>query len=212
MYLPTASSHDRGHDRAHLQEMYYLGLTEWCKDLYNREDLIDYLRNDDECGPPGSLTQSHGWKEKIVDNPVMQEDVRHLGLIGTADSVPYFKDKLARGGVPFMMRVGNLPMELQLELKNTHLCGILPNEIWALSEDGTGGCERVITKNSTLYPMLLAISDELCNLYVHGTRAIDTSKPLGHWDRCFTLRVVLLYWSAHTHTPACPAPRGHDCQ
>jgi hypothetical protein len=173
--------------------MYYLGMTEWCKDLYNREDLIDYLRNDDECGPPGSTTLSHGWKEKVVDNPVMQEDARHLALIATADSVPYFKDKLARGGVPFMMRVAQLPAELQLELKNTHLCGILPNEVW--ESDAEGECRRAVTKNSTLYPMLLAMADELCNLYVNGTRATDTSKPVGHSDRHFTLRVVLLYWS-----------------
>jgi len=70
--------------------MYYLGVEEWLKDMYNQEDLVDHMRNDIG-GPPGSLQESHGWKAKITDNPVMQEDVRHLGLVGTADSVPYFK-------------------------------------------------------------------------------------------------------------------------
>jgi hypothetical protein len=184
-----------------MQKMYYLGVTEWCRDLYNREDLIDYLRNDEECGPPGSTTQSHGWKEKVRDNPVMLQDVRNLGLIATADSVPYFKDKGARGGVPFMLRIAQLPPELQLLLENCHLAGILPNEVLEVDED-TGAAVRVVTKNSTLYPMQLALSDELCNLYVRGARVTDVSKPRGHLDRIFTLRVVLLYWSLHTHTHA----------
>jgi hypothetical protein len=115
--------------------MYYLGLEDWMRDLYNRLDLVDYLRNDERNGPPGSIQQSYGWREKVVDNPVMQEDARHLALIGTADSVPYFKDKKARGGVPFMMRVANLPAELQLELRNCHLAGLLPNEINDIDED-----------------------------------------------------------------------------
>ena len=123
----------------------------------------------------------------------MNEDVRHLGLVGTADSVPYFKDKLARGGVPFMLRIGNLPPELQLELKNCHLVGIMPNEVFE-TDDDTGQVIRVTKKNSTLYAMQLLMADELCTLYVHGCRAIDASKPMGHADRHFTLRVVLLYW------------------
>ena len=73
--------------------MYYLAITEWCRDLYNRRDLVDVLRNDESCGPPGSIQQSYGWRENVVDNPVMQTDARHLALMGTADSVPYFKDK-----------------------------------------------------------------------------------------------------------------------
>ena len=173
--------------------MYYLGITEWCRDLYNRPDLIDHLRNDEECSPPGSIPQSRGWKSKMRDNPVMRADVRHLGLVGTADGVPYFKDKKARGGVPFMLRVGNLPPELQLELQNCHLAGLLPNEVFDIDPD-TGELVRITTKNSTLYPILLALADELCNLYVTGARVADATKPVGHPDRFFTLRVLLLFW------------------
>lgn len=174
--------------------MYYLGVEEWLKDMYNQEDLVDHMRNDIG-GPPGSLQESHGWKAKITDNPVMQEDVRHLGLVGTADSVPYFKDKLARGGVPFMLRNGNLPAELQLELKHCHLVGILPNEVHALDED-TGTLRRVVKKNSTLYPMLLVLADELNLLYVQGCTAVDSTRAIGDPERIFTLRVLLLYWYA----------------
>jgi hypothetical protein len=175
--------------------MYYLGIQEWLKDTYNRVDLVDQLRNDNDCAQTGSTQQSHGWKAKMRDNPSMREDVRHLGLVGTADSVPYFKDKL-RGGVPFMLRIGNLSPELQLELKNCHLAGILPNEVFEIDED-TNQVKRVTKKNSTLYPMQLLMADELCNLYVHGCRAIDSTKPMGHPARHFTLRVVLLYWYVH---------------
>ncbi len=77
--------------------LYYLDVTDWIKDCYNREDLVRKLRNDANNGPSGSLVQSHRWKAKMKDNPAMASDVRHLGLIGTADNVPYFKDKLARG-------------------------------------------------------------------------------------------------------------------
>ena len=177
--------------------MYYLGVAEFCKDLYNQEDLVDYLRNDDTHVPAGALHRSHGWKEKITDNPVMNSDVRNLGLIGTADSVPYFKDKKARRGVPFMLRVGNLPPEIQLELRNCHLVGLLPNEEWLVDEE-TDKLMRKVKKNSTLYPMLLALADELNNLYVEGVRCVDVTRPLDHEERHFTLRVVLLYW-CHAH-------------
>jgi hypothetical protein len=154
------------------------------------------MRNDANNGPSGSLLQSHGWKAKMVDNAVMSADVRHLGLIGTADSVPYFQDKLARGGVPFMLRNGNLTAELQLELRNCGLVGILPNEVRSIDPD-TGEVIRENKKNSTLYPMLLVMSDELCHLYVHGCTATDSTKPPGHPERRFILRVVLLYWYPH---------------
>ncbi len=92
-----------------------------------------------------------------------------------------------------MIRNGNLPPELQLELRNCHLVGILPNEVWDIDDD-TGELVRVVKKNSTLFPLLLMLADELNNLYVNGCQAVDASKPAGHPDRHFTLRVVLLYW------------------
>jgi hypothetical protein len=186
--------------------LYYLGITDWVKDTYNRPDLVHKLRNDANNGGPGSLIESHGWKTKMKDNPVMMADVRNLGLIGTADSVPYFKDMLARGGVPFMLRHGNLCPELQLELRNCHLVGILPNEVQDLDPD-TGQVVRVNKHNSTLFPMLLVMADELCNLYVHGCDVTDTTKPKGHPNRRFVCRVVLLYWYAHTR---CSSIQSHS--
>ena len=188
--------------RAPRKIMYYLGVTEWLKDCHNRADLVDFLRNDEACAPPGSLQQSQGWKEKVVDNPVMNSDPRHLALIGTADSVPYFKDKGARGGVPVMLRIANLPPELQLQLQNCHLAGIMPNEVHELDE--AGAVKRVVKKNSTLYPLLLVLADELCNLYVHGCRATDATRPPGHPARVFTLRCLLLLWSARARARAGP--------
>ena len=167
------------------------------KDTFNRPDIVHKMRNDASNGRSGSLIESHGWKAKMKDNPVMQADVRNLGLIGTADSVPYFSDILARGGVPFMLRIGNLCPELQLELRNCHLVGILPNEIQTLDPE-TGQVLRINKKNSTLYPMLLLLADDLCNLYVHGVDVTDSTKPKGHADRRFVCRVVLLYWYTHT--------------
>jgi hypothetical protein len=161
--------------------------------MYNQDTLVDHMRNDRSKIEPGTVQQSHGWKSKITDNPVMQEDVRHLGLIGTADSVPYFKDKKARGGVPGMLRNGNLPPGLQLELRNCHMFAMLPNEVNDIDPD-TGLVIRVTKKNSTLYPMLLMLADELNHLYVTGVRCADSTMPLDHPDRFFTLRVVLLFW------------------
>ena len=90
-----------------------------------------------------------------------------------------------------MLRNGSLPAELQLELKHCHLVGILPNEVHALDED-TGTLRRVVKKNSTLYPMLLVLADELNLLYVQGCTAVDSTRAIGDPERIFTLRVVLL--------------------
>jgi hypothetical protein len=177
--------------------MYYLSVADWVQDCYNRPDLVDFLRNDGTCDTSGSVTRSQGWKDKVIDNPIMQTDVRNLALIGTADSVPYFKDRGARGGVPVMLRIANLPPALQLRLENCHLAGIMPNEVQVVDAD-TGAIKRVNTKNSTLYPILLVLADELCNLYARGCQTTDATRPAGHADRIFILRCILLYWSAHS--------------
>jgi hypothetical protein len=49
-------------------------------------------------------------------------------------------------------------------------------------------------KNSTLFPLQLLFSDEMCTLYSQGTRTTDVSKPVGHPMRKFILRCILLFW------------------
>mgnify|MGYP000494426881 CR=1 FL=1 len=96
-----------------------------------------------------------------------------------------------------MLRIGNLCPELQLELRNCHLVGILPNEVQTIDET-TGNVVKKSKKNSVLFPMLLMMADELCHLYIHGCSATDAKKPRGHPERRFILRVVLLYWYPYT--------------
>jgi hypothetical protein len=63
---------------------------------------------------------------------------------------------------------------------------------------GPAKAEQHVKKNSTLYPMLLVLADELCNLYVKGCQATDVTRPVGHSERQFTLRCLLLFWSVRT--------------
>jgi hypothetical protein len=90
--------------RVHLKEFYYLPIKHWVQDLFRRPDLAPYLAND-KVGQPGSVRRSHGYKAKVLDNPVMNKDHRNQALIGTADGIPCFKNKNAtRGVVPVMLR------------------------------------------------------------------------------------------------------------
>ena len=176
--------------------MYYLPVIQkyFVQDLYSQPELVPHLAND---GPPdneepGSVRSSREWHRKVRSNPVMF-DRRSLALIGTADGVPYFKDKTARNGVPVMLRVANLPDGLQLLSRNSHLTGLVPGDHWVWDADKSK-CTRVSQKPKSLRAIQVLLADELYQLYTEGTSIIDKSVPKGVPGRVFKLRVLLLYW------------------
>ena len=86
-----------------VKTIYHFPLKNYVQSLYNRPDLSKYLWHD--CGerPEGHVARSRGFKEKVLDNPVMNKDNRNLALIGATDGVPFFDDQI-RGCWPFIFR------------------------------------------------------------------------------------------------------------
>jgi hypothetical protein len=142
----------------------------------------------------GSVKRSHGYAEKVISNPVINTDTRNQALIGTADGVPLFnKEKNARNGLPFMVRLATAPDQIALKMDNAHLYGLLPGEFFSVDERGREF--RTIRKPQTTQAAMVAITDDLLGMYNTGCWVVDQSLPAGHPRRTFRLRSVLLYWS-----------------
>ena len=84
---------------------YFFPLAPYVRSLYSRPDLVPHLYADryDPNEPEGGVRRSRGWKMKMQDNPQMAQDHRNLGLVGTTDGVPFFRDQ-RRGGWPYILR------------------------------------------------------------------------------------------------------------
>jgi hypothetical protein len=103
--------------------IYYISPEFWMRDLYQRKDMARVLTNATNPAdtPAGSLHRSQGYKDKVTDNPLMNEDSRHAALVGLADGGPFYKDKNAGSGWFFMLRHTGLPTELLLEPSLAHM-------------------------------------------------------------------------------------------
>lgn len=147
--------------------IFFFPVAPFVRALYARPDLVPYLRTDAEDGRPnGAVTRSKGFKEKVLDNPLMGDDPRNLGLIGTADGVPYFKDQ-KRGCWPFILRVGNLPDSLSTHVANVHLHMLSANEFWE-HDKAAGVLRRRVRAPKSLMPHFHVIVDDLLRAYHKG--------------------------------------------
>jgi hypothetical protein len=153
--------------------------------------MARYLANDLP-GRPGSVRSSRAYHDKVLNNPAMNRDHRNIGLVGTADGIPCFKDKNARTVVPCMLRTV-MDDELGLNLKNVHLFGLVPNYYSVYCPD-TGKKIRVKKKTSFLTAVTTMLTDELLGLYHEGTAAQDHSQPIDSPLFKFKCRAVLLFW------------------
>jgi hypothetical protein len=192
-YLPCQRRPDGSTlPRVHIKEFFYLPIKHWMQDLFRRPDLAPYLPND-IVGQPGSVRRSHGYKAKVLDNPVMNTDHRHQALIATADGIPCFKNKNAsRGVVPVMLRT-TMQDGIGLDVRNVHMVALCPDQHWVV-HPVSGRKKRSKRKTSFLAAITLVMTDELLHLYDTGVMVVDHSLPFDDVTRVFRLFVILLYW------------------
>ena len=114
----------------------------------------------------GGILQSRGFKQKVLDNPDMNQDHRNLGLVGTTDGVPFFADQ-RRGAWPFVLRCANLPDTLSTHMSNCHLHMLAANEFWVNDPDA-GMLRRKIRAPKSLHAHLSIITDDLLKVYKKG--------------------------------------------
>lgn len=129
----------------------------------------------------------------MTDNPLMSEDHRNLGLIGTCDGVPLFDDK-HRGCWPFVLRVANLPDGLSHLTINSHVVMIAGSEYLSL-DPGTKEVKRWVRQPKSLHAHMLIIADDLYHAYHEGNVVTDWTCRPGLAERNFICRCVLLFWS-----------------
>ena len=113
------------------------------------------------------MSQGHGFKQKVLDNPIMNGDHRNVALIGTTDGVPFFDDQ-KRGAWPFVFRCANLPDSLSKDVSNCHLGLLSANEHWALDKDANV-LKRVVRGPKSFKPHTSIIVDDLLGAYSKGT-------------------------------------------
>ena len=129
----------------------------------------------------------------MEDDPVMATDNRHIGLVGTTDGAPFFKD-MHRGCWPFVFRVANLPDGLSHLTRNTHVGLISANE-YISTDPLSGQVVRWVRAPKSLHPHMLIISDDLYAAYHSGNTIIDWTIPRGVPGRSFCCRTRLLLWT-----------------
>jgi hypothetical protein len=151
------------------------------------------LNNNDKLNA-GAVVHSHGFHEKMTNNPHMQSESRNQAIIMSSDGIPYFKDKGSnRKGYPCAARLANPPEAISKSLHLTHLLCLMSCEYWE-RDPVTGKPRRVLRGPKCLQPMMLRIADELHMLYYVGVRAVDYSLNERNADRNFILRCILLFW------------------
>jgi hypothetical protein len=114
-------------------QVYFFPLNQYLKDLFNHEELRPYLDHTPGVNTPaGSVKRSHGYSDKVLNNPVMSADPRNQPLILSADGVPYFgaASKHSRGAWPIVARLASLPDGLWGRFEFAHLFALEPQEHW----------------------------------------------------------------------------------
>ena len=173
-------------------KMYYLSVERYFRDMFHQPDLavqLDYTRGE---RLPGDLKSSRGFHQKVSSNPVLNTEGRNQAVIATADGVPLFKDMTARKGHPFMLRPANASESNQKDLFKAHLFGYVPCEHWEIGP--TGHAMRVVRSPPSFQPMMYVFADEMDHLYRTGAFIEDFSRDVRDPNRCFLMRVMLLFW------------------
>ena len=69
----------------------------------------------------------------MQDNPNINADPRNQAISGAADGVPFFKDRNAANGWPFVLYPENAPVGVARSNVHAHMVGLVPSEY--LTED-----------------------------------------------------------------------------
>ena len=173
--------------------IFHFPVASYIRALYKRAELVPHLWHD--CGehPKGHVAKSRGYRTKVTDNPIMNQDHRNIALVGTTDGVPFFDDQI-RGAWPFFFRCANLPDALSTLPANIHLGMIAANEYYVMDEE-SGSLRRRVRNPKSLIPHLTVLVDDLLEAYNDGVTATDYSLPKSDDDYVFRCRAMLLYWT-----------------
>lgn len=174
------------------QVAYYFPIATYLQSLFNQATLVPFLHNDSGEFPPGHTRLSRGYRHKVLDNPVINQESRNQSVVGCTDGVPFFDD-MVRGGWPIIFKNASLPDALANIMRNCHIVAIQGNEYLSWDEDHKKVRKRVRAPK-TLKPIMEIIGRECTNLYHQGTRIIDASEAEDSPYRVFTCRLVLLFW------------------
>jgi hypothetical protein len=187
--------------------IYHFPIEHFIRALYRRKDIISSLLLDSGDPPEGHVTRSRGFKEKVLDNPVMSQDHRNIALVGTMDGVCFFDDR-RRGAWPvffrydslgymffiFTLRIANLPDALSTHMANVHLGMVGGNEFY--ERDALASkLNRKIRSPKSFRPHLTVLCDNLLDAYINGVPTTDFSYPEGAPGRKFRCHVMLLFWT-----------------
>jgi hypothetical protein len=149
---------------------FFFPVATYIRGLYARADLVPHLFNNryDPLEPKSSVRKSRGWKLKMTNNDTMNEDPRHLALIGTTDGVPLFREKKnKRSAWPFVLRCANLPDSLSVSIENVHLHVIAGGEFLEL-DTKANILRRRVRGPKSLAPCLSVIANDLIAAYKVG--------------------------------------------
>jgi hypothetical protein len=157
--------------------VYFISPEYWLRDLYQRKDMARVLANDvnPEDTPVGSIHRSEGYKTKVTDNDVMNEDSRNAALVGYADGGPFYKDKNAGSGWFFMLRHTGLPPELLLEPSLAHMPLFIGNHHYHTDAQGaTTRRKRYVTNPSIAIMAILFVHFYIMAYHMHFMVIIHT--------------------------------------
>jgi hypothetical protein len=172
---------------------YHLPVGPWLRDGFASEALRKERAHDSgTVQPPGHVSRSNGFNDKVLNNPAMNADARNKALIGMSDGIPMFKDRKSASVTPIALRDANLPDHISMKFRHIHLTAVYPHQFW--SHGSTPDNWRINTrKPKTLTPLMYVMTDDLL-FWEDGQTVTDTSRRMDDPERDFTLRTILLYW------------------
>jgi hypothetical protein len=73
---------------------------------------------------------------QVMENSNINADPRNQAVSAAADGVPFFKDRNAANGWPFVMYPENAPVGVSRNNEHAHMVGLVPGEYLTEDEDG----------------------------------------------------------------------------
>jgi hypothetical protein len=175
--------------------VYYFPYRFWLQDLLAKTDLAVHSANDEDPTqfPSGHIRRSEGWRIKVTNNININSDRRNVALTGSCDGVPFFKDRNAMSGWPFVLTNENLPPGICRTTSHAHMVLLVPA---MYKSDVPGGRVKINKKDpESLQPALLVLTDELLEGQNTGFAMTDYSIPEGVPGRLFNMKTIMLLWS-----------------
>jgi hypothetical protein len=79
---------------------------------------------------------------QVLENNNINAESRNQAISAAADGVPFFKDRNAANGWPFVLFPENAPVGVSRSNSHAHMVGLVPSEYLTEDEDG----KRVLVK------------------------------------------------------------------